>query len=72
MHTLNPTLSQIGKGLHTEGEATVKTPMPWNFLELLCQLDEKEEALASDEAEEQRNSEEALIVESGREKRAAG
>jgi hypothetical protein len=46
--------------------------MPWHFLELLCQLDEKEEALASDEAEEQRNSEEARIVESEREKGSAG
>jgi hypothetical protein len=44
-------LSQIGKGLQTEGVATVRTLMPWHFLELLCQLDEKEEALA-DEAQD--------------------
>jgi hypothetical protein len=65
MRILDPTLRQIGKRLQTEGEATVQTPMPWDFLELLCQLDEKEEALAneaSDKAEEERNSESAPVV----------
>jgi hypothetical protein len=65
MRTLDQTLSQIGKGLQREGEATVQTPMPWHFLELLCQLDEKEEALAneaSDKAREQRNGEDAPVV----------
>ena len=51
MRTLDLTLSRIGERLQWDGEATVQTPMPWRFLELLCQLDEKEEALA-DEAKD--------------------
>ena len=38
-------LRRIGEGLQKEGEEIVQTPMPWNFLDLLCKLDEKEEAL---------------------------
>ena len=41
------TLRRIGEGLQRAGEDTVQTPMPWLFLELLCQLDEKEEELGS-------------------------
>ena len=47
MRTLDPTLSHLGEKLQKAGEATVQTPMPWHFMELLCQLDEKEEALAN-------------------------
>ena len=64
MRTLDPCLSQIGEGLHRAGEATVQTPMPWHFLELLCQLDEKEEADASaadDAAREHRDADAARI-----------
>ena len=49
MRTLDPTLRQIGKGLQMAEEATVQTPMPWHFLELLCQLDEKEETIVNDD-----------------------
>ena len=49
MRTLDPTLRQIGEGLQMAGEATVQTLMPWHFLELLCQLDEKEEAIVNDD-----------------------
>jgi hypothetical protein len=48
MQTLDATLRQIGERLQKAGEETVQTPMPWQFLELLCQIDEKEEALAND------------------------
>ena len=41
---INLTLRTIGEGLKKDGEATVQTPMPWTFLDLLCQLDEKEDA----------------------------
>jgi hypothetical protein len=47
MRTLDPTLLHIGERLQKEGERTVQKPMPWLFLELLCQLDEKEEAAAT-------------------------
>jgi hypothetical protein len=60
MRTLDLTLSRIGERLQRDGEATVQTPMPWHFLELLCQLDEKEEALAdeaNDRAREQSSRE---------------
>jgi hypothetical protein len=42
---LNPTLRHIGKELQKVGETTVRQPLPWRFLDLLCQLDEKEDAL---------------------------
>jgi hypothetical protein len=46
-------LALAGERLQREGERTVQKPMPWLFLELLCQLDEKEEAVATkvDDAE---------------------
>jgi hypothetical protein len=50
MRTLDPTLFQIGDRLQREGERTVQKPMPWRFLDLLCQLDEKEEVLAAEKA----------------------
>lgn len=62
MRTLDPTLRQMGERLQRAGEETVETPMPWHFLELLCQLDEKEEALAIeaiDRARDQRSREQA-------------
>lgn len=65
MRTLDPTLRQIGERLQRAGEETVQTPMPWLFLELLCQLDEKEKALANeanDRAREQRSRESAPRV----------
>lgn len=65
MRTLDPTLRQIGERLQRAGEETVQTPMPWHFLELLCQLDEKEEALANeatDRAREQRRRKSAPRV----------
>ena len=37
-------LRRIGEGLQKDGEDMVQTPMPWTFLDLLCALDEKEEA----------------------------
>lgn len=40
------TLRRIGERLQKAGEDIVQTPMPWTFLDLLCQLDDKEEALA--------------------------
>jgi hypothetical protein len=39
-------LRRIGERLQKDGEDTVQTPMPWTFLDLLCQLDEREETLA--------------------------
>ena len=39
----DPTLRQLGEKLHQVGEATVQQPLPWRFLDLLCQIDEKEE-----------------------------
>ena len=48
MRTLDPSLRQIGEGLQMAGEGTVQTPMPWHFLELLCQLDEKEKAIGNE------------------------
>ena len=39
---IDPTLRCLGEGLQKAGEATVQKPLPWRFLELLCQLDEKE------------------------------
>jgi hypothetical protein len=56
MRTLNPTLLHIGERLRTEGERTLQTAMPWRFLDLLCQLEETEEAAASnaDDAERER------------------
>ncbi len=65
MRTLGRTLAQIGERLQREGVETVQTLMPWHFLELLCQLDEKEEALANEadeRAREQRNGEDAPVV----------
>ena len=44
-------LRRIGEGLQKDGEDTVQTPMPWTFLDLLCTLDEKEEA-AGNKADE--------------------
>ena len=66
MRTLDLTLSRIGERLQRDGEATVQTPMPWRFLEALCQLDEKEEALAdeaNDRAREQSSRESEPRVE---------
>jgi hypothetical protein len=48
---LSPTLRHIGEELQRAGEDTVQTPMPWRFLDLLCRLDEVEEAAASRPAE---------------------
>lgn len=65
MRTLDPTLRQMGERLQKAGEETVQTPMPWQFLELLCQIDEKEEALANeinDGAREERCRESAPRV----------
>ena len=45
------TLRRLGEGLQTAGEATVQQPLPWRFLELLCQLDEKEEAVGTKAAD---------------------
>jgi hypothetical protein len=64
MRTLDPTLRQISERLQRAGEETVQTPMPWLFLELLCQLDEKEEALANeanDRAREQQPRERPCV-----------
>ncbi len=41
------TLRRLSEGLQRAGEATVQKPLPWRLLELLCQLDEKEEAIAT-------------------------
>ena len=45
------TLRRLGEGLQRAGEETVQKPLPWRFLELLCQLDEKEEAQGTKFAE---------------------
>ncbi|MFM9848892.1 MAG: hypothetical protein ACKVP3_17210 [Hyphomicrobiaceae bacterium] len=58
-------MRQIGEQLQRAGQETVQTPMPWLFLELLCQLDEKEEARANEaneRAREQRRRESAPRV----------
>ena len=48
MHTaLDLTLRRLGEGLQRPGEATVQKPLPWRFLELLRQLDEREEAVSA-------------------------
>ena len=55
-------LRTIGEGLKEDGEDIVQTPMPWTFLDLLCKLDEKEEALgdkADDPTREHRGSDDA-------------
>ena len=39
------TLRRLGEGLQRMNEATVQKPLPWRFLDLLCQLDDKEEAV---------------------------
>ena len=36
------TLRHIGEKLQKVGEATVREPLPWRFIDLLCQLDERE------------------------------
>ncbi len=48
---IDPTLRCLGKGLQKAGEATVQEPLPWRFLELLSQLDEKEEAVGTKAAD---------------------
>ena len=55
-------LRRIGEGLKKDGEDMVQTPMPWTFLDLLCQLDEKEEALVSraDETTTEHRGDDAL------------
>ena len=60
-------LRRIGEGLQKDGEDTVQTPMPWTFLDLLCKLDEKEEALgekADDMTREHRGSDDATRTKS--------
>ena len=64
---INLTLQTIGEGLKKDGEDTVQTPMPWTFLDLLCQLDEKEEALVSradDTTREHRSGDDATRTKS--------
>ena len=46
----DPTLRHIGEKLQKVGEATVQQPLPWRFLDLLCQLDEREDALRATRA----------------------
>ena len=43
--------TEIDLTLRRLGEATVQKPLPWRFLELLCQLDEKEEAVGTKAAD---------------------
>ena len=62
MRTLDLTLSQIGERLQWAGEGMVQTPMPWLFLELLCQLDEKEEAIVNGDDDTQEHCEKAARV----------
>ena len=45
------TLRRLGEGLQRAGEATVQKPLPWRFLDLLCQLDEKEEEVGTKAAD---------------------
>ena len=48
---IDMTLRRLGEGLKRVGEETVQKPLPWRFLELLCQLDEKEEAVGTKAAD---------------------
>ena len=48
---IDPTLRYIGEKLQKVGEATVQKRLPWHFLDLLCQLDEKEEAVGTKAAD---------------------
>ena len=48
---IDMTLRRLGEGLKRVGEETVQKPLPWRFLELLCQLDEKEEAVGTNAAD---------------------
>ena len=48
----DPTLRHIGEKLQKVGEATVRQPLPWRFLDLLCQLDEREDALRQRERDD--------------------
>ena len=64
---IDPSLRRIGERLQKDGEDTVQTPMPWTFLDLLCKLDEKEEALgdkADDSTREHRGSEDVTRTQS--------
>ena len=45
------TLRHIGEKLQKVGEATVRQPLPWRFIDLLCQLDEREETMRSNAAD---------------------
>ncbi len=47
MRILDPALSAIGERLRKARATIAQKPMPWRFLDLLCQLDEKEEAEAA-------------------------
>ena len=48
---IDPKLRHIGEKLQKVREETVQKPMPWRFLDLLCQLDEKEEAVGPNVAD---------------------
>jgi hypothetical protein len=45
------TLRHIGEKLQKDGDATVRQPLPWRFIDLLCQLDEREETMRSNAAD---------------------
>ena len=48
---LDLTLRRLGEGLQRAGEETVQMPLPRRLLELLRQLDEKEEAVGTKAAD---------------------
>ena len=45
------TLRHIGEKLQKDGDATVRQALPWRFIDLLCQLDEREETMRSNAAD---------------------